>query len=152
MGVNIFFCQNVAVTPGGNTATLEFGFPPAGMVGHVGQHVTECRAHVVLVLPDVPEHCSPRVSRVTVSALVRSKAASSGHLHHQDGVRDNGYVRHGTRSVEVGSRNGRQKLTARGGGITGGAHEGGRRIHIEIPVRKDVAKLLPATVVRKNID
>ena len=60
-------------------------------------------------------------------------------------MRDYGYVRHGMRSVEVvGCQGGGRDLTARFGGVTGGADDGGRRVHFQIPVRKDVAKCLPS--------
>ena len=51
-GVDVFR-QNVAVTPGENTTAFGYCFPPPVMVGHVVQHMAECRAHAVIVLPDV---------------------------------------------------------------------------------------------------
>ena len=44
--------------------------PPAVVVGHVVQHMAECRASTVVILPDVCENWFPRVSRATVRALV----------------------------------------------------------------------------------
>ena len=85
--------------------------------------------------------------------VVRSKAANFGYPHCQDGVRDYGYVRHGMRSVEVvGCQGGGRDLTARFGGVTGGADDGGRRVHFQIPVRNDGVTFLPSGCgVRKNI-
>ena len=123
---------------------MGFGFPPPGLVGHVVQHMVECRAHAVIVLPDEHEHWFPRISRATVCAPVLPKAASLGHPHHQDGVRDYGYVCHGMHLVEVGFPSGGQKLTARSGGVTCAADGGGRRVYFQIPVRKDVTKFLPS--------
>lgn len=84
--------------PGTNAMALRFGFPPPGM-GHVVPHMSACRPHPVIVLLGEHEHWFPRVSRATVRTPVLSKAASFGYPHHQDGVRDYGYVRHGMRSV-----------------------------------------------------
>ena len=38
--------------------------------------MTECRAHAVIIVPDVHEHWFPRVSRATVRPLVQSKAGN----------------------------------------------------------------------------
>ena len=69
----------MAVTPGRNTVPLGCCFPPPVTVEHVVQHMTECRAHAVIILPDVHEHWFPRVSRTTVPAPVLSKAGSFGY-------------------------------------------------------------------------
>ena len=66
--------------------------------------MAEYRAHDVITLPDVHEHWFLWASRTTVPAPVLSKAGSFGWVHHhQDGVRDYVYVRHGVRTAEVGS-------------------------------------------------
>ena len=69
----------MAATRGGNTVPLEYCFPPPVTVEHVVQHMTECRAHAVIILPDVHEHWFPRASRTTVPAPVLSKASSFGY-------------------------------------------------------------------------
>ena len=66
----------MAVRPGGNTVPLGYCFPPPVTVEHVVQHMTERRAHAVIILPDVhehwfpqtDEHWFPRASRTTVPA------------------------------------------------------------------------------------
>ena len=85
----------MAVTSGGNTVPLGYCFPPPVTVEHVVRHMAECRAHAVIILPDVHEHWFPRASRMNVPALVLSKAGSFGYPHHQNGVRNDVYVRPG---------------------------------------------------------
>ena len=58
------------------------------MVGHVVQHMAECRAQAVLVLPDVREYWFPRVSCATVRTLVLPPAGRFGYPHDQVGVRE----------------------------------------------------------------
>ena len=70
----------MAVTRGGNTVPLGYCFPPPVTVEHVVQHMTERRAHAVIILPDVHEHWFPRASRTTVPATVLSKTGSFGYL------------------------------------------------------------------------
>ena len=78
------------------------------MAGHVVQHLAECRAHVVIFVPDVLEYWFPQVSCATVRTLALPKSGSFGSPHHQDGVRDYVYVRHGMRGVEVDFRRNRR--------------------------------------------
>ena len=42
-------------------------------------NMTECRAHAVIILPEVQEHWFPRASRTTMPAPVLSKAGSFGY-------------------------------------------------------------------------
>ena len=49
------------------------------MLGHGLQHMAECRAYAVVVLPEVHEHWLLRVSRATVRALVLSEADCLGY-------------------------------------------------------------------------
>lgn len=45
--------QDVSRVPGTDTLAFGFCFPPPIMAGHVVQHLDECRAHAVVVLPDI---------------------------------------------------------------------------------------------------
>ena len=96
--------QDVAVTPGLGTPAFGYCFPPPVMVGHVIQHLAECRAHAVIVIPDVHDYWLPRVGRATVKSLAVSRRGSLGYPHHQDGVREYVYPRHGMRAVELDFR------------------------------------------------
>ena len=69
------------------------------------QHTAECRAHAVRIIPDVRDHWYPRVHHATVRSLAIPKIGSFGFPHHQDGVRDDVFVRYGMRAVEVDFRN-----------------------------------------------
>ena len=107
-GLN-FFSPNAAVTTGGNMPAFGYCFPPPVMAGHVVQHLAECRAHAVIVVPDVREYWFPQVSCATVRTLALPKAGSFGFPHHRDGVRDYVYVPHGMRAVEVDFRSGNRR-------------------------------------------
>ena len=63
----------------GTQAPLGYCFPPPVKVEHVEEHMTECRAHALIILPDVHKHWFPRASRTTVPAPVLSKAGSFGY-------------------------------------------------------------------------
>ena len=103
-GVDVFR-HNVAVNPGGQEAAFGYCFPPPVMVGHIVQHMAECRARAVIVIPNVREHWFPRVHRATVRSLAIPKIGSFGFPHHQDGVRDHVFIRYGMRAAEVDFRN-----------------------------------------------
>ena len=74
------------------------------MVGHIVQHMAECGARAVIVIPDVKEHRFPRVHRAAVCSLAIPKIGSFG-FPHQDGVRDHVFMRYGIRAVEADFRN-----------------------------------------------
>ena len=103
-GVDVFR-HIVAVNPGGQEAAFGSCFPPPVTVGHIAQHMAECRASTVIVMPDVREHWFPRVHRATVRSLAIPKTGSFGFPHHQDGVRDHVFMRYGIRAVEADFRN-----------------------------------------------
>ena len=96
--------HNVAVNPGGQETAFGYCLPPPVMVGHIVQHMAECGARAVIVIPDVKEHRFPRVHRAAVCSLAIPKIGSFG-FPHQDGVRDHVFVRYGIRAVEVDFRN-----------------------------------------------
>ena len=133
----------MAVKPGGNTVPLGCCFLPPVTVEHVVQHMTECREHVVIIFPDVHEHWFPRASRMNVPALVLSKAGSFGYPHHQNGVRNDVYVRPGVRAAGVGFRSGWRRLTARSGCGTSEQMTRGEGFTFIIPLGKVCRKFLP---------
>lgn len=59
-GVDVFQ-HDVATMPGQSTEAVGFCFPPPDMVGPLVQHLAECRAHAVVVLPAIHTYWSPRV-------------------------------------------------------------------------------------------
>ena len=63
-GVEVFR-HRVSVTPGGQTAAFGYCERPRVMVGHVVQHMAECKAHAVRDIPDVWNHWFPRVHKAT---------------------------------------------------------------------------------------
>ena len=73
-----FFSRNAAVTPRENTPAFGYCFKPPAMAGHVVQHLAACRAHAVIVAPDVRWYWFPQVSCATVRTLALPKAGNFG--------------------------------------------------------------------------
>ena len=71
------------------------------MVGHVVQHMAECKAHAVIDIPDVWDHWFPRVLKATARSLETPQIGSFGFPHYQNGVRNHVFVRYGMRAVNV---------------------------------------------------
>ena len=67
-GVDVL-AQNVAVLPNSTTVAFNFCFPPPLMAGHVIQHLAECRAHAVLVVPDTKPYWFPLVQQASVRSV-----------------------------------------------------------------------------------
>lgn len=67
-GVDVF-AQNVAVLPGSSAPAFGFCFPPPIMAGHVVQHLAECRAHAVVVVPDLKPYWFPVVRHASVRSV-----------------------------------------------------------------------------------
>ena len=51
--------HNVSIVPGTRIPAFGFRFPPPIMAGHIVQHLVECRAHVVVFLPDAKAYWFP---------------------------------------------------------------------------------------------
>ena len=96
--------QNVAITPGTNDVAFAFVFPPPVMVGVVVQHLADCKAHAVVILPDVHGYWFPRVRCATVREYALPQRGSFGYPHHQDGVREFVFAKHRMRAVELDFR------------------------------------------------
>jgi len=83
-GVDVFR-QDVALTPRQATPAFGYCFPPPVMVGHIVQHIPDCYAHAVVVLPDAHEYWAPRVRHATVREL--ALMGTFGFPHHREGRR-----------------------------------------------------------------
>lgn len=66
-GVDVF-AQDVANMPGKAEPAFGYCFPPPIMAGHMVQHLAECQAHAVIVVPDIKRYWFLLVQQ----ALVRS--------------------------------------------------------------------------------
>ena len=61
--------QNVAVMPGTQRPAFGYFFPPPTMAGHVVQHLAECQARAVVVVPDTRPYWFPMVQLATVRSV-----------------------------------------------------------------------------------
>ena len=69
--------QDVAVMPGGRGAAFGGCFLSPLMVGHVVQHLRECRAHAVILEPDIQAYWFPVLGHATTRSVeVASEGAS----------------------------------------------------------------------------
>lgn len=99
--------QDVSLVPGADTLAFGFCFPPPIMAGHVVQHLAECRAHAVVVLPDIKAYWFPRVQLATVRECRVAGLGESGIFQwpSPDGtLRNWQYPRWGMRAFEVDFR------------------------------------------------
>ncbi|CAB1114975.1 unnamed protein product [Ectocarpus sp. CCAP 1310/34] len=76
-GVDVL-ARDVAVAPGTVEEAFGFCFPPLVMVGHVIQHLAECKARAVAVVPDRQEYWFPLVRHAAVHRREVAPAAASG--------------------------------------------------------------------------
>ena len=67
-GTNVL-AQDVAIVPGTTVPAFGFCFPPPIMVGHIVQHLVECKAHAVVLLPDIRAYWFPLVQLATVRSI-----------------------------------------------------------------------------------
>ena len=74
-GVDVL-AQNLAVLPGTDAPAFGFCFPPPVMVAHVVQRLEECRAHAVILVPDVKSYWFPRV-QIAASGSVQVSAVNT---------------------------------------------------------------------------
>ncbi len=72
--------QDVAVLPGARDAAFGFGFPPT-MVGPVLQHLRECGAHAVVLVPGTKKHWFPLLQLATVRSIQVAAVGESGVFH-----------------------------------------------------------------------
>lgn len=99
-----FLAQDVATMPESGNRAFGYCFPPPVMVGPVLQHLAECRAHAVIIIPDTRDHWYPLLAQGTVRSMQVSYPGQQGIFvwpHHRDGLRPYIYVRWGMRAHEV---------------------------------------------------
>lgn len=85
-GVDVF-AQDVSLQPGSGDRAFGYCFPPPVMAGHIVQHLAECNAHAVIVVPGTKAYWFPRVQQATVRSRVVAPANAWGYfqLPGQDG-------------------------------------------------------------------
>ena len=82
-------------------------FPPPVMAGHIVEHLAECQAHDVIIVPDTRAYWFPLVQQATVQSLEVAPRAASGYFKRpsQDGVpRELQYPKWAMRAYEVDVR------------------------------------------------
>lgn len=102
-GVDVF-AQDVSVVPGATTRAFGSCFPPPIMVGTVVQHLFECRARAVVLVPDTRPYWYPLLAQgCNRSVLVAAKGQRGAFVwpHHRDGLREYVYAKWGMRAYEV---------------------------------------------------
>ena len=104
-GVDVL-TQNVRFMPGSTTEEcFGFCFPPTSMVGVFLQHLEECRAKALVIVPDRKQYWFPRIA----DAATRSRTLSIGsggespffRVHHQKGSERFHFKRSGMLAVVV---------------------------------------------------
>ena len=72
--------QDVPIVPGTTVSAFGFCFPPSAMPGHIVQHLVECKAHAVVLLPYVKAYWFSVVQRATVRSIMVAPVAATGCL------------------------------------------------------------------------
>ena len=99
--------QDVSRLPNSSQPCFGFCFPPTTMVGVVLQHIAECRARAVVVVPDQRQSWFPLLSNATKRSFrVAGPGDTSAmfRVHHQRGKVPFAFKRWGMRAVEVDFR------------------------------------------------
>ena len=73
--------HDVAVLPGSQESARGFVFPAPVMAGHVVQHLLECRARGVLLLPDIHAYWFPALQQATVRSVEVAPRGATGFFH-----------------------------------------------------------------------
>lgn len=96
--------QNVARMPNSAETCFGFCFPPTNMVGVLLQHLEECGARAVVVVPDKKQSWFPRLASATVKSTQLSKPQGTSpffRVHHQRGPEPFHFKQWGMIAVEV---------------------------------------------------
>ena len=72
--------QDVSGVPITGEQALGYCSPPPVMAGHIVQHLAECQAHAVVVVPDTRPYWFPLVHQATVQSLEVAPRAASGYF------------------------------------------------------------------------
>ena len=86
-GVDVL-AQDVSRLPHTGGQAFGYCFPPPVMAGHVVQHLAECHAHAVVVVPDTRAYWYPLVPQATVRSLEVAPKGMFGFFQwpYQDGT------------------------------------------------------------------
>lgn len=99
--------HDVSVVPGSRVPAVGFCFPPPIMAGHIVQHLAECKAHAVVLLPDVKAYWFPLMQLATVRSIEVAPVAAEGCFQSPSadgGLRNWQYPRWGMIAYEVDFR------------------------------------------------
>ena len=72
--------QDVAIVPGTTVPAFGFCFPPPIMAGHIVQHLAECKAQVVVLLPDIRAYWFRSVQLDTVRLIEVAPVVAAGYF------------------------------------------------------------------------
>ena len=61
--------QDVSIVPGTTAPAFGLCFPPPVMAGHIVQHLAECKAHAVVLLPNVKAYWFPVAQLAAVKSI-----------------------------------------------------------------------------------
>ena len=106
LGVDVL-AQDVSRVPITGEPAFGYCFPPPVMAGHIVQHLAECRAHAVIVVPDTRAYWFPLVQQAMVHSLEVAPRATFGYFEwpSQDGtLRGWQYPKWGMKAYEVDFR------------------------------------------------
>ena len=72
------FAHDVSLVPDTGVPAVGFCFPPPIMAGHILQHLAECEARAVVLLPDVKAHWFPLVQLAAVRSIEVAAVVEEG--------------------------------------------------------------------------
>ena len=72
--------QDVSIVPGTTAPAFGLCFPPPVMAGHIVQHLAECKAHAVVLLPDVEAYRFPVVQLAAVRSITVAPMAATEYV------------------------------------------------------------------------
>ena len=99
--------QDVNHMPGSANACFGFCFPPPQMIAVVLQHMQDCKARAVVVVPDDRQSWFPLLAAATVRSVPVAAKGGAGtffRMHHQKGRESFVFRQWGMRAVEVDFR------------------------------------------------
>ena len=99
--------QDVSHMPGSANACFGFGFPQPQMIAVVLQHIQDCKARPVVVVPDDRQSWFPLLTAATVRSVpvaAKGGAAKFFRMYHQKGRLSFVFRQRGMRAVEVDFR------------------------------------------------
>ena len=76
-GVDVL-SQDVSRVPGTGEPAFGYGFPPPVMAGHIVQHLAECHARAVILVPDTNAYWFPLAQQATVRSRIVAQRDQKG--------------------------------------------------------------------------